>query len=188
MDKKLILLQGSANIFIKNQMETIWMQSFLVLLSINLTEPRVPKKGVLLRDTLANILLLWQSIVAKSNLGRKDFICLTNFHHSDSYSEMMTGQELKASNWVKEHRGVLLTGLFPMAYSAYFSISPRTTYSGVALSIVIWVFPPKSLIKKKSYTQACRQANLGELFLSWWPLFPDNSRLHEVEKTNQDKG
>lgn len=88
MDKKLILLQGSAKIFIKNQMENIWMQSFLAL-SINLTEPRVPKKGVLLRDTLANILLLWQSIVAKSNLGRKDFICFTNFHHSDSHSEMM---------------------------------------------------------------------------------------------------
>lgn len=79
---------------------------------------------------------------------------------------MMTGQELKASNWVKEHRGVLLTGLFPMAYSAYFSISPRTTYSGVALSIVIWVFPPKSLIKKKKVTHKLADRQIWESYFS----------------------
>jgi hypothetical protein len=45
---------------------------------------------------------------------------------------------------------MLLTGLFPMACSAFFLIEPRTTSSGIALLTMGWALPHPSLIKKMS--------------------------------------
>lgn len=72
----------------------------------------------------------------KSKLGRKGFIWLSLLHCSLSLKEARagshTGQEPGGRSWCRVHGGMVLTGLLPMALSAWFLIESRTTDPGMA--------------------------------------------------------
>lgn len=71
--------------------------------------------------------------LTKSNSRKEVFISADNLH---SIIEGSPGR-----NWSKDHGGVMLTSLFPMAFLAYFLIKPMPTGTGVAT-------PHQSLINK----------------------------------------
>lgn len=100
-------------------------------------------------------------------------------------SEVKSGQELKARNWGKGHGGVLLLLCSHWLTQPNFFITQNYLLrDGIAHSDLDL---PTSVISQEKSTQTCLQVNLSELFLSWSSLFPDNSRLCEVEKLNRTR-
>jgi hypothetical protein len=59
-----------------------------------------------------------------------------------------TGQEPRGRNRFGSHGGLLLTGLFLVMWPAYFPRVPRITSPRMTPSIVSWVFPHQSPVKK----------------------------------------
>ena len=77
---------------------------------------------------------IWVSVAVmkhheQSNLGRKGFLWLALPQHCSSSKEVKTGtqvgQEPGGRSSCRGNEGVLLTGLFPVAYSACVLIAPR---------------------------------------------------------------
>lgn len=71
-----------------------------------------------------SLLLRWNTM-AKSNIGRKEFICLT--HPESQSTEENLGRDLKWAGSGPNHGGVLLPGLLLVVCSASFMIDPKTT-------------------------------------------------------------
>lgn len=69
-------------------------------------------------------------------------------------------------NWSRDHGRILPTDFFPMAFSAYYFIYPRTICPWLVLPMVDWVLIIiiiKSLIKK-TIRQTCLPTNVMEAF------------------------
>ena len=107
--------------------------------------------------------------MTKGNLERKGFIAFQIVVHHWRRSETQTGQEPEGRRSYRGHRGVLLTGLLLMAYSACLLIVPRTTSSWVAPLTMGWALPHQSLISNVPYRLAY-DPSYEIIFLSFPPL------------------
>jgi hypothetical protein len=104
-------------------------------------------------------LLLWQNTMIKSNLGRKGFIWLACPSHSASWRQVRL--QTQGRNWSRDSGVTLLTGLFLMAHSVWFS------HSELGL--------PTSTISKENARVTFLQAILMDTVLTWESLFPATS-------------
>jgi hypothetical protein len=114
----------------------------------------------------------------KASWGGKDVFVLyfpiVVHHWRKSGQELKQGRNLKAGA-AAEAIG-LFTGLFLLAYSAYFLIEPRITCPGMAIPTMKWTLPHLSLIKKMPYRQI-----LWRYPLNWGSLFSDNSAVCQAD-------
>ena len=88
--------------------------------------------------------------MTQNKLRRKGFVWLIGpyLFFIKERTETHAGQEPRDRSWCRGHRVVLLTGLYIMAYLAYFIIEPRMTSPGMAAPTMAWTLPHQSLIRK----------------------------------------
>jgi len=135
-----------------------------------------------LGDTVCSVLeflLPWSSAMTKSKLGESGLFDLHFHAHSPLLKEVrtgtQTGQGPGGRSWRRDHGGVLLTSLLPMANSVYFLTECRTTCPKVAPPTMGWALPHQSLIE----TMPLRQI-LWRHSLNWGPLLFSDSSLCQV--------
>lgn len=108
------------------------------------------------------LLLGWNTVTKRSNLGKKGFNSFTLPHRSSSSKEIKAGtqvrQEPGGRNWCRSRGGVLLPVMLPMVYPACFILAPMTTNPVVALPRERSV--STCIINQKN--DRCPHANLGE--------------------------
>jgi len=131
---------------------------------------------------LVRVCISAQNIMTKKQVGEER---VYSFPHCCSSPKEVragthSGQELGSRSWCRGHGGMLLTGLLPLACSAYFLIEPRTTSPGMAPPTMGWTLPHWSLIKKMPYSWISWRH-----FLNWGSFLCDNSRLCQVDTQNQ---
>ena len=106
----------------------------------------------------------------KTKLGWEGFICLMLPDHSPSLEDVSTGTytELEPGDrsWCRIHRGVLLTGLLPVACSACFLIELRTTSPGLAPPTMGWALPHWSI--NALQLDLMEEFSQLKLLLLWW--------------------
>jgi hypothetical protein len=77
-----------------------------------------------------------QNIITKKQVGKERvysaYTSTLLFITKEVRTGTHTGQELGVRSWCRGHRGMLLTGLLPLACWACFLIEPKTTSSGMA--------------------------------------------------------
>jgi len=90
----------------------------------------------------------------RSKLGRKGFIQLTLPHRSSSPkgSHNWNSSRSGSRSWCRDHGGILLTGLLPLACSACCLIEPKTTSPGTVPPKIGRVLPPWPLLEKMPYS------------------------------------
>lgn len=116
----------------------------------------------------------------KSSVGRKRFISPWRLQF---IIEGLQGRNLKAG---KGHKGMLLTGLGPMAYSAGFLIQTRTTCPALAPPQECWSLTRQSLTKE-TFPRLAYRPVWWRCLLNWSSLFPNDPGLYRWQNKQINK-
>jgi hypothetical protein len=114
--------------------------------------------------------------MTKRQIGEKGFIWLRLPYCSSLLKEIRTGiytgQGPGVRSWYRDHGGVLLTGLLPLACSVHFLIEPGTISPGMAPLTMDLALP---MIKKIPYSWTSWRH-----FLKWSSFPSGDSRLFQI--------